>query len=42
METLGTERLYTAAQTRELDGCAIQEHKIPGIVLMSRAASAVF
>ncbi len=42
METLGTERLYTAAQTRELDRCAIQDHKIPGIVLMSRAASAVF
>lgn len=42
METLGTEHLYTAAQTRELDRCAIQDHKIPGIVLMSRAASAAF
>ena len=42
METLGTERLYTAAQTRELDRCAIEDHKIPGIVLMSRAASAAF
>jgi len=41
-ETLGTERLYTAAQTRELDRCAIQEHKIPGITLMSRAANAAF
>jgi hydroxyethylthiazole kinase-like uncharacterized protein yjeF len=42
LETLGTERLYTAAQTRELDRCAIKDHKIPGIVLMSRAASAAF
>lgn len=41
-ETLGTERLYTAAQTRELDRCAIQDHKIPGITLMSRAAAAAF
>lgn len=40
MDILGTERLYTAAQTRELDRCAIQECGIPGIVLMSRAASA--
>jgi hydroxyethylthiazole kinase-like uncharacterized protein yjeF len=42
LDTLGTERLYTAAQTRELDHCAIVDHKIPGIVLMSRAANAVF
>jgi ADP-dependent NAD(P)H-hydrate dehydratase / NAD(P)H-hydrate epimerase len=41
-DTLGTERLYTAAQTRELDRCAIQEHKIPGIRLMSRAANAAY
>ncbi len=41
-ETLGTERLYTAAQTRELDRCAIQDHGIPGITLMARAASAAF
>ena len=38
----GTESLYTADQTRELDHCAIEEHGIPGIVLMSRAASACF
>jgi hydroxyethylthiazole kinase-like uncharacterized protein yjeF len=42
VETLGTERLYTAAQTRELDRCAIVDYKIPGITLMSRAASAAF
>ena len=42
MEIPGTERLYTAAQTRELDRCAIQDHGIPGIVLMSRAAGAAF
>jgi len=41
-EQLGTENLYTAAQTRELDRCAIQDHGIPGITLMSRAASACF
>ena len=41
-ETLGTERLYTAAQVRELDRCAIRDHKIPGITLMSRAADAAF
>ncbi|MEM1111433.1 MAG: NAD(P)H-hydrate dehydratase [Pseudomonadota bacterium] len=39
---LGTETLYTAAQTRELDRCAIQDHGIPGITLMSRAAHACF
>ncbi len=39
---LGTENLYTAAQTRALDHCAIHDHGIPGIVLMSRAAQAVF
>jgi ADP-dependent NAD(P)H-hydrate dehydratase / NAD(P)H-hydrate epimerase len=41
-DTLGTERLYTAAQTRELDRCAIQDCKIPGITLMSRAANAAY
>jgi NAD(P)H-hydrate epimerase len=39
---LGTETLYTAAQTRALDHCAIHDHNIPGIVLMSRAADAAF
>ena len=39
---LGTETLYTAAQTRALDHCAIQDHQIPGIVLMSRAAETAF
>ncbi|MCB1690344.1 MAG: NAD(P)H-hydrate dehydratase [Halioglobus sp.] len=39
---LGTEILYTAAQTRALDHCAIHDHKIPGITLMSRAAEAAF
>jgi NAD(P)H-hydrate epimerase len=38
----GAEPLYTAAQTRELDRCTIEEHGVPGIVLMSRAASAAF
>lgn len=42
MDILGTERLYTAAQTRELDRCAIHDHKIPGITLMSRAARSAF
>lgn len=39
---LGTETLYTAAQTRALDHCAIHEHSIPGIILMSRAAGTAF
>jgi len=39
---LGTEKLYTAAQTRALDHCAIHEHHIAGITLMSRAADAAF
>lgn len=38
----GTETLYTAEQTRALDHCAIHDHHIPGIVLMSRAAAAAF
>ncbi|PLW68388.1 bifunctional ADP-dependent NAD(P)H-hydrate dehydratase/NAD(P)H-hydrate epimerase [Pseudohalioglobus lutimaris] len=36
------EALYTAAQTRALDSCAINDHQIPGITLMSRAAEAAF
>ena len=39
---LGTEKLFTAEETRALDHCAIHEHGIPGIVLMSRAADAAF
>ena len=39
---LGTEKLYTAEQTRALDHCAIHEHGVPGITLMSRAAAAAF
>ncbi|MEM6581103.1 MAG: NAD(P)H-hydrate dehydratase [Pseudomonadota bacterium] len=42
LPALGTELLYTAAQTRELDRTAIQDHGIPGIVLMSRAATSAF
>lgn len=34
--------LYTAAQTRALDRCAIDDHGIPGIVLMKRAGSAAY
>jgi len=39
---LGTEKLYTAEQTRALDHCAIHDYGIPGIILMSRAATAAF
>mgnify|MGYP003668197010 FL=1 len=39
---LGTEPLYTAVQTRSLDHCAIHDHGIPGIALMSRAAETAF
>jgi len=39
---LGTENLYTAAETRALDHCAIHAHGIPGITLMARAADAAF
>ncbi|MEH6634878.1 MAG: NAD(P)H-hydrate dehydratase [Halioglobus sp.] len=39
---LGTENLYTAQQTRDLDRCAIDDYDIPGITLMSRAATATF
>jgi len=38
----GSEPLYTAAQTRELDRCAIEDFGVPGIILMSRAAAASF
>lgn len=34
--------LYTAAQVRELDRIAIEEHAIPSIVLMKRAGRAAF
>lgn len=36
------DRLYTAAQVRRLDACAIQGHGIPGIELMERAGARVF
>ena len=39
---LGTEKLYTAEQTRALDHCAIHDHGVPGITLMSRASRAAF
>ncbi|MDX1733164.1 MAG: NAD(P)H-hydrate dehydratase [Halioglobus sp.] len=39
---LGTEKLYTAEQTRALDRSAIKEHGIPGITLMARAADTAF
>lgn len=35
-----SERLYTAAETRALDRCAIEGHGIAGAALMSRAAGA--
>ena len=36
------QQLYTAAETRELDRCAIEDFDIPGIQLMSRAGRASF
>ncbi len=36
------EALYTAAQTRELDRLAIEEHGLAGATLMERAGAAVF
>ncbi len=39
---IGTEKLYTAEQTRALDHCAIHDYGTPGITLMSRAANAAF
>jgi hydroxyethylthiazole kinase-like uncharacterized protein yjeF len=41
-KVLGTEKLYTAEQTRALDRCATEEHGIPGITLMRRAAETAF
>lgn len=35
-------KLYTAAQVREMDHCAIQDHGIPGYELMQRAGRAAF
>ena len=35
-------RLYSAEQSRQLDRCAIEQHGIPGIVLMKRAGRAAF
>lgn len=35
-------RLYTAAQVRELDRTAIEDHEIPGVDLMERAGRAAF
>ncbi len=42
MDPRNFEALYTAAQTRALDSCAINDHQVPGIVLMARAAAAAF
>ena len=42
MDTSKYTALYNAAQTRALDRCAIDEYKVPGITLMSRAAAAAF
>ncbi|RLQ22305.1 NAD(P)H-hydrate dehydratase [Seongchinamella sediminis] len=42
MDKASFEPLYTAQQSRALDRCAIDEHGIPGITLMSRAANAAF
>ncbi len=35
-------RVYSAAESRALDRCAIEEHGIPGIVLMKRAGQAAW
>lgn len=42
MDLTNAEPLYTAEQTRALDRCAIVDHQVPGITLMSRAARAAF
>ncbi len=42
MDTSRLEPLFTAEQTRALDRCAIETFGLPGITLMSRAASAAF
>lgn len=39
---LSSAALYSANQVRELDRCAIEEHSIPGIVLMKRAGRFAF
>ncbi|MEH6589976.1 MAG: NAD(P)H-hydrate dehydratase [Halioglobus sp.] len=41
-QRLGTENLYSAAQTRQIDRAAIDDCGIPGISLMARAARAGF
>ena len=38
----GRDKVYTAAEVRELDRIAIEDRGIPGIVLMKRAGRAVF
>ena len=38
----GRDRVYTAAEVRELDRTAIEDRGIPGIALMKRAGRAVF
>lgn len=42
MSRLRPRRLYTAAQSRAVDRCAIAQHDLPGPVLMARAARAAF
>ena len=37
-----SERVYTAEQMRRLDGCAIEQHGIPGYTLMERAGRSAF
>lgn len=39
---IGSEPLFTAVQSRQLDSCAIEQFGVPGIVLMARAARAAF
>ena len=34
--------LYSAAQSRAVDRCAIEQHGLPGPLLMARAARAAF
>ena len=42
MNYASMEALYTAQQTRALDHCAIDEHGVPGGILMARAAAACY
>ena len=37
-----SDALYSANQVRELDRCVIEEHGVPGIVLMKRAGRSLF